>query len=127
FALLASSVALLLIHKNPFTAFHQMLSYGTQGNQIISTVNRAIPLYLSALAVGIGFKMNLFNIGVEGQYYLAALLAAAVGGAVDLPAPIHVSLILVTAMAVGAIWSGIAGLLKVTRGVSEVISTIMLN
>ena len=35
FALLASSVALLLIHKNPFTAFHQMLSYGTQGNQII--------------------------------------------------------------------------------------------
>jgi simple sugar transport system permease protein len=127
FALLASSVALLLIHKNPLTAFHQMLSYGTQGNQIISTVNRAIPLYLSALAVGIGFKMNLFNIGVEGQYYLAALLAAAVGGAVDLPAPLHVLLIILVAMAVGATWSGIAGVLKVTRGVHEVISTIMLN
>jgi len=120
-------VALLLIHKDPFTAFHQMLSYGLQGNQVISIVNRATPLYLSALAVAIGFKMNLFNIGVEGQYYLAALLAATFGAAIHLPAPIHVLLILLVAMGVGATWSGVAGVLKVTRGVHEVISTIMLN
>lgn len=127
FSLLISSIALLLIHENPFTAFGNMVKYGTQGNQIISIVNRAVPLFLSAVAVAIGFKMNLFNIGVEGQYYLAALLAASVGAAVHLPPILHVSLILVTAMAVGAVWAGIAGVLKVTRGVSEVISTIMLN
>ena len=55
------------------------------------------------------------------------MLAAAVGGAVTLPPVLHVGLILVVAMTVGAFWAGIAGLLKVTRGVSEVISTIMLN
>ncbi|HYT29270.1 MAG TPA: ABC transporter permease [Actinomycetota bacterium] len=127
FSLVASSVALLLIHKDPLTAFHQMLSYGLQGSQVISIVNRATPLYLSALAVAIGFKMNLFNIGVEGQYYLAALLAATFGAAIHLPAPIHILLILLVAMGVGATWSGVAGVLKVTRGVHEVISTIMLN
>jgi ABC-type uncharacterized transport system permease subunit len=126
-AVFLTSLALLAIGKNPFTAFKLMGQYGVQKNSLISIVNRAIPLYISALAVAIGFKMNLFNIGVEGQYTLAALVAAAVGAAVHLPAPIHVTLILFTAMAVGALWSGIAGVLKTTRGVSEVISTIMLN
>jgi ABC-type uncharacterized transport system permease subunit len=127
FALMLSSVALLLIHKNPLTAFHQMLSYGIQSSSLISIVNRAIPLAISGMAVAIGFKMNLFNIGVEGQYRLAALFAAAAGAAVHLPPPIHVMFILLIGMSVGAIWSGVAGVLKVTRGVHEVISTIMLN
>jgi ABC-type uncharacterized transport system permease subunit len=126
-AMALTSVALLAIGKNPLTAFRLMFAYGRQPDSLVSIVNRAIPLYISALAVAIGFKMNLFNIGVEGQYTLAALLAAAVGGAVSLPAPIHVALILLTGMIVGAFWAGIAGVLKVTRGVSEVISTIMLN
>jgi general nucleoside transport system permease protein len=126
-AMAISSAALLAIGKNPLTAFKLMGQYGAQSNSMVSIVNRAVPLYLSALAVAIGFKMNLFNIGVEGQYTLAALVAAAVGAAVHLPAPIHITLILFTGMAVGALWAGVAGVLKVTRGVSEVISTIMLN
>jgi general nucleoside transport system permease protein len=126
-ALLVSSIALLLIHKNPFTAFQQMVSYGIQGNSIIAIVNKAVPLFLSGLAVAIGFKMGLFNIGVESQYYLAALLAAGVGGALHLPAPIELTLILGTAVVVGASWALIPAVLKVTRGVHEVISTIMLN
>jgi simple sugar transport system permease protein len=77
--------------------------------------------------VAIGFRMNLFNIGVDGQYRLAAFTAAVVGGSVELPKPLHILLIVVTAMLVGAMWAGIAAILKVTRGVSEVISTIMLN
>jgi simple sugar transport system permease protein len=133
FSLLVSSIALLLIHKNPFTAYQQMLSYAVyssgkvQTSQIISILNRATPLYLAGLAVAVGFKMNLFNIGVEGQYYLAALVSASLGAVIHLPAPLHVLVIVLCAMAVGAFWSGVAGLLKVTRGVSEVISTIMLN
>jgi general nucleoside transport system permease protein len=134
FALLVSSLALILIDQAPLDAFKAMLEYGLydaedglQTDSLISMANRAAPLYLSGLAVAIGFKMNLFNIGVEGQYRLAALIAASVGGAVALPAPLHVTLIIVTAMAVGAFWAGIAGVLKVTRGVHEVISTIMLN
>ena len=126
-ALLISSVALLLIHKNPYDAFKSMVVYGTHRAQLISMVNAAIPLYIAGLAVAIGFKMNLFNIGVNGQYLLAALIAAWAGQLVNLPAPLEITYILLVAMAVGAFWAGIAGVLKVTRGVHEVIGTIMLN
>ena len=94
---------------------------------LVETGNRATPLYLAGIAVAVGFRMNLFNIGVEGQYILGALLAASAGAAVNLPAPLHVLLILVVAMTVAATFSGLAGYLKVTRGVHEVISTIMLS
>jgi simple sugar transport system permease protein len=71
--------------------------------------------------------MNLFNIGVDGQYRLAAFFAAAVGGALSIPGVIQIPVIILTAMVVGAVWAAIAGALRVSRGVSEVISTIMLN
>ena len=126
-ALAVSSLVLLASGNDPLEVYSSMWSFGTQLNSIISMINRAVPYYLAGLAVAIGFKMNLFNIGVEGQYYLAALVAGAAGAAVDLPAPIHLAFICLTAMAVGAAWAGIAGVLKATRGVNEVISTIMLN
>lgn len=126
-ALAVSSIVLIIIGENPLSAFRSMVSYGTQRNSLASMVNRAVPLYVAGLAVAVGFKMNLFNIGVEGQYRLAALLAAAAGAAVTLPAPLHVAFIILVAMAVGALWAGIAGVLRVKRGVHEVVSTIMLN
>jgi simple sugar transport system permease protein len=122
-----SSLVLIAIGESPISAFRAMFQYGSQQNSLVSTVNRAVPLYVAGLAVAIGFKMNLFNIGVEGQYRLAALLSAAAGAAVVLPAPLHVAFIMLVAMAVGAGWAGIAGVLKVKRGVHEVVSTIMLN
>jgi len=126
-ALGVSSLVLIIIGENPVSAFRSMASYGTQPNSLASMVNRAVPLYVAGLAVAIGFKMNLFNIGVEGQYRLAALLSAAAGAAVSLPAPLHIAFIMLVAMAVGAFWAGIAGVLRVKRGVHEVVSTIMLN
>lgn len=122
-----SSIAVLLIHKSPLTAFKDMAQFGIRTDSLIFTVNEAIPLFIAGLAVAIGFKMNLFNIGVEGQYQLAALLAAYVGGITPVPGPFRLVLILLVAMGVGAGWAGIAGVLKVTRGIHEVISTIMLN
>ena len=50
-----------------------MYDYGTTGKSLVSVFNRFIPLYISAIAVAVGFKMGLFNIGVEGQYLLSAL------------------------------------------------------
>jgi ABC-type uncharacterized transport system permease subunit len=126
-ALVISGIVLQLTGNNPFTAFNSMYHYGSRKDSIIFALNTAGPYYVSGLAVAVGFKMNLFNIGVEGQYRLAVLLAAAAGAAVTLPAPLHVLFIILVAMAVGSAWAGIAGVLKATRGVSEVISTIMLN
>jgi simple sugar transport system permease protein len=127
FALLVGSIALLVVGVNPGFAFSEMLSFGATTDSFVSIVNRAIPLYISALAVALGFKMLMFNIGVEGQYLVAALMAAYVGSLFSVWAPLHILIMLLVAVVVGAIWAGIAALLKVWRGVHEVVSTIMLN
>ena len=113
--------------KNPFTAYQKMFSLGFTGDKLKETLDRSTPLILSAVAVAIGFKMNMFNIGVEGQYLIAMLVGAVVGARVHTFSVLHVTVILVAAMATGAIYAGLAAVLKVTRGVNEVISTIMLN
>jgi len=127
FALAVAALALLLVDINPLDAFGAMVDFAASTESVISIINRATPLFISALAVAIGFKMNLFNIGVEGQYGLSALVAGAAGAAVALPAPLHVLFIMLVAMAVGSLWAAIAALLRTRRGVHEVISTIMLN
>ena len=61
-----------------------------QVTALVVIVNRAVPLFLAGLAVAVAFRMGLFNIGVEGQYRLATIIAAAAGAAVNLPGPLHV-------------------------------------
>jgi ABC-type uncharacterized transport system permease subunit len=129
-AALISSIALLISNKDPISAFSAMLDYGAQPESLVDILNKSTDYYIAAVAVAIGFRMNLFNIGVDGQYRLATLLSAALGAASFLqgvPGILRILLIVVVAMAVGAFWAGVAAVLKVTRGVSEVISTIMLN
>ncbi|MFA5565415.1 MAG: ABC transporter permease [Acidimicrobiia bacterium] len=126
-ALAISSLFLLLAGVSPAEAYSSMWSYGTQSDSLVSTVNRAIPLYISALAVALGFKMGLFNIGVEGQYRIAAVVSAGLGAKLSLPGPLHVGAILVIAVVVGMMWVLIPAVLRITRGVHEVIATIMMN
>jgi len=127
FALVVSSAMLAATGYSPMEVASVIIDQGFNRIYLVETVNRAAPYYISGVAVAIGFKMNLFNIGVEGQYKLAALVAAWAAAAVTLPAPLHIVFTLAVAMAVGAFWAFIPGILKATRGVSEVISTIMLN
>jgi ABC-type uncharacterized transport system permease subunit len=127
FAVVLSSVVLLISGSNPLEAYADMISHAAKLETQIDILNRATPLYLSGVAAAIGFRMNLFNIGVEGQYLLAFLIAASAGAVIDLPTGLHVFVIILIAMLVGGLYSGLAGVLKVTRGVNEVISTIMLN
>ena len=126
-AFVVSSIALMISGNNPLTAFAEMWKSIDSIDAVVAIINRATPYYVAGVAVAIGFKMNLFNIGANGQYILATLLAAAAGAAVSLPPVLHVTMILVIAVVVGAAWAAIAGVLKVTRGVNEVISTIMFN
>ena len=126
-AVVVASLALVVSGNSPIDAFRAMFTFVDSTASIVTIVNRAVPLYVASLAVAIGFKMNLFNIGADGQYRLAALLAAAAGAAVSLPAILHVPFIMVVAIATGGAWAAIPGFLKVTRGVNEVVSTIMLN
>ncbi|MFC5747083.1 ABC transporter permease [Actinomadura rugatobispora] len=126
-SLLITMGLLRVTGADPFSSITSMIDYGTTDNSIVDILNRATRYYLSAVAVAIGFRMALLNIGVDGQYRLAAMLSAALGGALTLPAPIGQFLVILSAMLIGGLWAAIAGVLKVTRGVSEVLSTIMLN
>lgn len=86
------------------------------------------PLILAALAVAFAFRCGMFNIGGQGQYWVGLMTGIYFGthfsGA---PTVLHVTLTLVAAILAGAVWGGIAGILKATTGAHEVISTIMLN
>ncbi|MEO5834805.1 MAG: ABC transporter permease [Nakamurella sp.] len=126
-AFVLGGLLLQVTGHHAISVYRQMFDYGTQPTQLLDAAKRAGPLIMSGCAVAIGFKMNLFNIGVEGQYRVAMLAAAVVGSALVLPGPLQILLILLVAMLAGAAWAWIAAVLKVRRGVNEVISTIMLN
>lgn len=127
FSLIITAVILAVFGANIVEVFSRMFDYGTSSRSLTLITNTATTYYLSAVAVAIGFKMNLFNIGVNGQYRLAAMTAGAIAGWVVLPGPLTVIAAILSAMVVGALWAGIAAWLKIVRGISEVISTIMLN
>jgi general nucleoside transport system permease protein len=126
-AAIVGSLVMLLIGSNPIDATRAMISYLDSADSVVAVLNRSSWYYVSGLAAAIGFRMGLFNIGVDGQYRLAALLTAALGAEVSLPAVVHVPFMFIVAMIIGGAFAGIAGVLKVKRGVNEVISTIMLN
>ena len=126
-ALLVAGAILALAGANPVAVLGDALAYGLRPQTLVAVVNKAIPYYLAGIAAAVGFHLRLFNIGIDGQYRLAAFAAAVIGAAVALPAPLHVALIVAVAMIVGWAWAAIAGVLYVRRGVNVVISTIMLN
>ena len=86
------------------------------------------PYIFAGLAVALGFRGGLFNIGVEGQLFVGGLASAYVGYSVTgLPWILHLPLALLAGSVAGAIWGAIPGLLKARTGAHEVINTIMMN
>jgi len=94
---------------------------------LTQSLTYATPLIAAGLGLAVGFRSGLFNIGGQGQMLMAAAAAGWVGFAVDLPAVLHVVVAVAAGVAAGALWAGLAGLLKATTGAHEVIVTIMLN
>jgi ABC-type uncharacterized transport system permease subunit len=98
-----------------------------QWRPLTETLKFAGPLILGGLGVGLAFRAALFNIGGRGQMLVAGGAAGYVGFQFDLPTVVHLPLALIVGMVAGALWGGIAGLLKARTGAHEVIVTIMLN
>jgi ABC-type uncharacterized transport system permease subunit len=95
---------------------------------VTETLLRATPLIFAGLAVALGFRAGLFNIGAEGQIYIGALFATAVGiSFTGLPLLVHLPLAVAAGFVGGAVWGFIPGILKARTGAHEVITTIMLN
>jgi len=88
----------------------------------------ATPYIFAGLAVALGFRCGLFNIGAEGQYFIGGLASVFVGYSVKgLPWFVHLPLALGAGMVGGALWAAVVGYLKAKTGAHEVINTIMLN
>ncbi len=95
---------------------------------ITESLTAVTPYILAGLAVAVGFKCGLFNIGAEGQFGIGALSSAFVGYSIHgLPWYIHLPLAMLAGAAGGALWGAIPGLLKGLTGAHEVVTTIMMN
>ena len=124
-ALLVSFVAIAASGRDPLAGFGNLAAGALAGpGPLGETAIKSAVLILTGLSVSVAFTVGLFNIGAEGQLIWGGL-AAAVTGRIDTPLALPLSL-LAAALAGGA-WGLLPGLLKVRRGVHEVISTILLN
>lgn len=129
--LLVFAVGGILIYfqgVNPLTAY-RVLFEAALGDQdgLLRVMQKSTPLILTGLAVVVGLRVGLFNIGAQGQLAVAAIGTAWAGYNFDLPTVIHLPFALGFGMLCGAAWASIAGVLRAYRNVSEVITTIMLN
>jgi simple sugar transport system permease protein len=129
-ALIACGILLLVSGENPFDVYHAMFE-GALGDRYAfsETLVKMIPLLLAGLGISIAFRMQLWNIGAEGQLYLGAVFAT--GTALflipDAPAIVMIPAMVIAGMIGGALWGAIPGALRAYLGANETITTLMLN
>lgn len=126
--LVAGGLLMIPFGFDPFAAYSALFQ-GAFGSvpDVLETLAFSTPLMLTAVTFAVGVKSGLFNIGAEGQMYMGAIGATAIAGLLHLPSGLHLALATVAGMLVGGLWALPAAVLKVWRGVHEVISTIMFN
>jgi ABC-type uncharacterized transport system permease subunit len=127
-ALLLVGIVLWLSGLEPLTlgakALHQSLgtSYGLQQAAILAT-----PLIMTGLAVAVGMKMRLWNIGADGQLYIGAFLATWVALTFKGPAPVMLAVVFLAGAIGGLLWMLIPALMRAYWNVNEIITTLLLN
>jgi general nucleoside transport system permease protein len=131
-ALILGALILALVGSDPWKTYSHIAeaSFGSIG-VFSDTMVKAIPLILVGLACALAFRMKLWNIGAEGQFFLGAFGASAIVLIPVLPANaprwLFILLMVLAGMACGALWGVIPGFLKAKFKVNEVISTLMMN
>lgn len=127
-ALFVTALLLLAFKVNPLVGLGAMLS-GAFGNlsKVLSVTAFWVPLTLSAVGLVVGFTAGLWNIGVEGQIVMGAVAASWLALKLDVPRGLLVPLEMLAAMAAGALWAGIVGVLKTRGKVHEIFGGLALN
>lgn len=107
----------------------RQIAIGAFGSKlsISETLTRTTPLILTGLAAAVAFRSKLWNIGAEGQFYMGALLAVAVGSQLSLPSAIFIPLLLIAGAVAGMVWLLVPLGLRLRFGVDEVVTTLLLN
>lgn len=128
-ALFICAIPLALAGADVLRAYG-LIATGSMGSRfaVSETLSRAAPLILTGLAAAIAFRARLWNIGAEGQLYMGALAAVALGtGAVPVPGFLLLPLVLAGGALAGALWMLGPTWLRVKLGVDEVVTTLLLN
>jgi ABC-type uncharacterized transport system permease subunit len=128
-AFLVGSIVLLAVGQNPLEAYGQLIQgvLGTAHGRADALV-KATPLLLVALGIIVAFRCSMINIGAEGQLLMGALFTTfTVIQLQGLPGYLIITLGMLAGVVAGAVWGGIAGLLRARFGVNEILSTTMLN
>jgi simple sugar transport system permease protein len=129
-ALLVGSVIMLFAGESPITVYREMFegAFGSYYRRS-ETLVKMIPLLLTGLGVAVAFRMQLWNIGAEGQFYFGAIFATwvALYGLPDAGPWVVIPAMMIAGMAGGALWAGIPGALRGYLGVNETITSLMLN
>jgi simple sugar transport system permease protein len=118
----------LALGRNPFEVYGALLTGAFSGWPNFSvTLQMMTPLLFTGLAVALAFRSGVWNIGVEGQMLMGALLAGIVGYAAPLPDPLMIPACILAALIGGAAWAAIPAILRVFVGVNELVICLMLN
>ncbi|WP_420451375.1 ABC transporter permease [Ilumatobacter sp.] len=126
-ALALSAVLVTVTDGDAAAVFAALLDGSVRGpGRIGVTIGVAIPLLLVALGTIVATRAGLVNIGQEGQLFLGAAFAAYVGTELAAPGPVVICALMVAGAVGGALWAGIAGVLKYRRNVPEVLTTLLL-
>ncbi|MCK5249012.1 MAG: ABC transporter permease [Spirochaetaceae bacterium] len=126
--LVAGALFMLTTGSNPFAGYMYLFRGGLMNiERIGNTLATATPLIFTGLSVAFAFNTGLFNIGASGQLLVGGLCATAVGLTMVLPKPLLLLIMLIAAIAGGALWGFLPGLLKALFNVHEVVATIMMN
>ncbi len=124
----ATCAGIVMVAGASPVAVAQALIQGATGTQynISNTLVQTIPLLITALAVVVAFRAEMFNIGVEGQFLLGAVLACW-AGQLTVPGPLAAVVTLVASMIGGALWALIPAMMLHFRGVQIVLSSLIMN
>ena len=127
--LVIASLLVLAAGASPFSVFYLVVK-GAAGSQfaLMETLSRATPLIFTGLAVAVAFRAKLWNIGAEAQLYIGGIVTVVLGtGLLPLPSFVLIPIIMVAAMAAGALLLLGPAVLKTRFGVDEVVTTLLLN
>lgn len=127
--LLVGAGLILLAGADPIVAYGALLegAFGGQ-RQLTETILKATPLLIMSLGLILAFKARVWNIGGEGQYFIGALFGSVIALQFsELPPALLITAMLLAGALGGALWGLIPALLRTKRGISEIISTLMLN
>lgn len=127
-AVLLGAVTMIVQGYNPLETYGALFNYSLgNGYSLATTLRNSVPLILTGLSASIAFASGPVNLGQPGQLVMGALLATIGGLYLDLPPMLLVPVLIILSMLGGALWSGIAALLKGLFNMSEFITTLMLN